>query len=68
MMEAAGLALILNAAIDAYSAKLHRDEIVAKAQKLADAGATPEQIADAILNMRKAALADAQKAIDEAKS
>lgn len=62
----AGLALVLSTAFDALAAGLHRGEILDKVHALQAQGATPEQVAEAIRNMRTASETDAQAAINKA--
>lgn len=65
-MIEAGMALVLSAAFDALAAGLHRGEVLDKVRALQAQGATPEQVAEAIRNMRTASEVDAQKSIDKA--
>jgi len=59
-------AVLIGAALDAVSAKLERDAVIAKVREMQAQGATPEQIADALRTMAVASETDAQAAINKA--
>lgn len=61
-----GMAMLINAAFEAVAVGLTRESVIAKAQELEAKGATPEQIAVALRDMRDQAIAEAQEKINRA--
>lgn len=59
------LAKLLDVGISVFMAGIERSAIVAKVEEMETAGATPDEITDALQAMRQQSEADAQKAIDE---
>jgi len=62
-MNEAALFKLLDLGLTALSVGVEREAILAKVTELQAQGATPEQIADALVAMRDAAIAQAEKSI-----
>ena len=60
------IAKVVDFAITAFIAGLEREPIVVKVREMELAGATPDEITDALQSMRKASEAEAQAKIDAA--
>jgi hypothetical protein len=59
------IASLLDLGISLVLAGMERSVIVSKVQEMETAGATPDEITDALQAMRQQSEADAQKAIDD---
>lgn len=65
-MNEAALFRLVDLALNIFSLTLERDAIVSKVKEMEDSGASPQQVADALKDMRDQAILKAQDAINQA--